>query len=67
MTSYASSTFNTANLSSTITESSDTYTLVYTVGDGDPNIFNATSVPGTFTKYHQVPGTFFIPVTSTDR
>ena len=44
-----SATFNTANLTANTTVSSDTYTLVYTVGDGHPNIFNATEVPGTFT------------------
>lgn len=45
----ASATFNTANLTSSLTETTATYTLVYTVGDGHPNIFNANSVPGTFT------------------
>lgn len=44
-----SATFNTANLTSTSTQNSGTYNILYTVVDGHPNIFNAASVPGTFT------------------
>ena len=44
-----SATFNTANLTSTSTQNSGTYNILYTVVDGHPNIFNAANVPGTFT------------------
>lgn len=44
-----SATFNTGNFTKNEVESTATYSIVYTVANGHPNIFNATSVPGTFT------------------